>query len=268
MNFTRKTLKQPAIFEGLGLHSGVPVTMTVHPGESGIQFRCDGVTTKAHPENVTETVRCTKLGNVQTVEHIMSAFAGLQITDAEVELTAGEIPGADGSAMPFIVGLTAAGFEGLDEVTLPELFTRVFLQEDDVKIAIGKGTGHWRFEYETGDRWPGSMTFESMDAPNAYIADIASARTFALSEELPKIIELGLGRGLDESSALVLGIEGFKNEARFPDEPARHKLLDLIGDLYLAGVPMQFLNVVGHRSGHRTNVKAAKQLAASLGILP
>ena len=74
----------------------------------------------------------------------------------------------------------------------------------------------------------------------------------------------GLGKGLDEKSALILGIEGYKNEARFPDEPARHKLLDLIGDLYLSGVPIRHINVVAERSGHRTNVKAAAMLAQAL----
>ena len=266
MNYTRYTLKSTFEFEGVGLHSGVPVVMKVHPSSEGIQFLCEGQRTKAHPENVTETVRCTTLGNVHTVEHIMSAFAGLGITDADVELSANEIPGADGSAAPFVNGLSRAEIEKVADAELPGLFTRVFLQDDLIKIAIGKGTGHWRFEYETGTRWPGSMIYESKDVLADYPKEISSARTFALSEELPKIIELGLGRGLDESSALVIGIEGFKNEARFEDEPARHKLLDLVGDLYLSGVPIHFLNVVGHRSGHRTNVKAAQMLASAVGI--
>jgi UDP-3-O-acyl-N-acetylglucosamine deacetylase len=74
------------------------------------------------------------------------------------------------------------------------------------------------------------------------------------------IQQLGLGKGLDETSALVLAENGYLNEAKFPDEPARHKLLDLIGDLYLSGVPVEFLSVIGDRSGHSSNVLAAKKL--------
>jgi len=75
---------------------------------------------------------------------------------------------------------------------------------------------------------------------------------------------MGLAKGLDQTSALILGIEGYKNEPRFDDEPARHKLLDLVGDLYLSGVPARFLNVTAVRSGHRTNVEAAAMLVQAI----
>jgi UDP-3-O-acyl-N-acetylglucosamine deacetylase len=81
-----------------------------------------------------------------------------------------------------------------------------------------------------------------------------------MAEEVPAVLAAGLAKGLDIEKALILGIEGYKNDARFPDEPARHKLLDLAGDLYLAGVPLRFLNVAAERSGHRTNVEAAAKL--------
>lgn len=269
MTYTRKTLAQAVSFEGLGLHTGVPVKVTVHPGEEGIGFRLGGNRVAAHPANVTDTTRSTKLGEIGTVEHLMSAFAGLEITDAEVELDAPELPGMDGSSKGYVQSLLAAGFTELGEAEVPALFTRVFLQEDDgTKLAIAKGHGHWRYVFTTPDRWPGEQAFEAEDVTASYAEAIAPARTFAFAEEIPFIIQAGLGKGLDETSALILGIEGYKNESRFDDEPARHKLLDVIGDLYLAGVPLRALSVVAERSGHRANVHAAKMLAEATGRKP
>ena len=95
-----------------------------------------------------------------------------------------------------------------------------------------------------------------------YKKEIASARTFAFEEEVEPIRQAGLAKGLDANSALILGSNGYVNDPRFDDEPVRHKMLDLIGDLYLSGVPMTMINVVSSRSGHKTNVEAAKKLAA------
>ncbi|HWA81903.1 MAG TPA: UDP-3-O-acyl-N-acetylglucosamine deacetylase [Fimbriimonadaceae bacterium] len=264
MIYSRRTLSREVVFEGLGLHSGIPVRVTVHPGEEGIWFRLGAGRWQAKPENVTDTTRCTKLGEIGTIEHLMSAFAGLEITDAEVELTAGELPALDGSALGYVQSFRDAGFSALPDGEMRELFSRVFFQELPVKIAIGKGEGHWRYAYEVADRWPGEQSYEALDVVAAYAAEIAPARTFALAEEVPMVLAAGLAKGLDIEKALILGIEGYKNDPRFLDEPARHKLLDLIGDLYLAGVPARFLNVSAEKSGHRTNVEAAARLRAGL----
>jgi UDP-3-O-acyl-N-acetylglucosamine deacetylase len=266
-SYSRKTLKNDVVIEGLGLHSGIPVRVQIHPGENGIAFRQGSDRVLARPENVTDTTRCTTLGPVGTIEHLMSAFAGLEITDAEVEVDAPEMPGLDGSAIPYVDAIVAAGLTDFGTYELPDLYGRVFLQDEKIKIAVSKGTGHWRFVYAMDDRWPGEQSFETLDTAGVYQKEIASARTFVLAEEIPMIIQLGLGKGLDENTALILGIEGYKNEARFEDEPARHKLLDVIGDLYLSGVPIRHINVVAERSGHRSNVKAAAMLAQAVGNL-
>jgi UDP-3-O-acyl-N-acetylglucosamine deacetylase len=108
------------------------------------------------------------------------------------------------------------------------------------------------------------MTYESENVVTDYRSGIAPARTLVLSEEVPHIIAAGLGQGLNKDQVLVLGENGYENEARFADEPARHKMLDLIGDLYLSGVPIDHLNVVASRSGHRTNVIAAARLREAI----
>lgn len=268
MIFDRLTLKESVSIEGLGLHTGQPVKMTLHPSENGIQFRCNNELTKAHPELVSEVTRSTKLGEIGTVEHIMSALAGSEITDVLIELTFPEIPGVDGSSKPFVEAIQSTGTELIGQTELKDLYARLFLPDGDIKISIGKGTGHWRYEYETAPRWPGSMPFDSLDVIADYATEIAPARTFGLKEEIPTVLQMGLARGLDAESAVILDDEGYMNPVRFKDEPARHKLLDLIGDLYLSSVPCKFLNVVGHKSGHRAQVEAAKMICKALAIAP
>jgi UDP-3-O-acyl-N-acetylglucosamine deacetylase len=264
LTYTRLTLRGTAEFEGLGLHGGNPVKVRVHPGSEGIIFRAGKNRWPATPENVSDTTRCTRLGEISTIEHLMSSLAGLEITDAEVEVEGGEMPALDGSSEGFVGGLVAAGLEAVGQNEVHPPFKRVFVQEDGYRIAIGKGEGHWKYTYDLGDRWPKTQTFESRNVPLEYSKEIAPARTFALVEEIPVVLQMGLARGLDQDKALVLGIEGYKNDARFEDEPARHKLLDLIGDLYLSGVPVRFLNVAAEKSGHSSNVRAAKLLRQSV----
>jgi UDP-3-O-[3-hydroxymyristoyl] N-acetylglucosamine deacetylase len=266
LTYPRFTLKDSAEFEGLGLHGGQPVRVRVHPGQDGIAFRTESGRWPALAENVSDTTRCTRLGEVSTIEHMMSALAGLEITDAEIEVEGAEMPALDGSSQGFVNGMLAVGLEqvGQAEVHLP--FKRVFLQEEQIKIAIGKGEGHWKYTYDLGERWPGEQTFEAFNVVLEYRRDVAPARTFALAEEIPGILQMGLAKGLDQDTALILGIEGYKNDPRFDDEPARHKLLDLIGDLYLAGIPLRFLNVAAERSGHTSNVKAAVLLRQATGV--
>jgi UDP-3-O-acyl-N-acetylglucosamine deacetylase len=240
------------------------VKVKVEPAEDGIHFAFGGERVAARAENVTDTTRCTRLGGISTIEHLMSAFAGLEITDADVLLSAPELPAAGGSAKFYFDQLRASGLVDLGEATVNLPYARLWHKDGNVEIAIGQGSGHWRYDFECGERWPHSQIFETLAVDKDYGMQIAPARTFDFAENIPKVIEWGLARGLDESSALILGIEGYKNEPVFPDEPARHKLLDLIGDLYLSGVPVKFLNVSAIRSGHRTNVEAAALLAQAV----
>jgi len=261
VRFLRKTVKSSVRISGRGLHSGTPVDVDIAPYDRGIAFELDGRITPATVDQVTDTSRCTRLGGVSTVEHVLSAFGGTGVTDALVRLSAPELPALDGSSRPYVGAIDDVGIDSIGEASL-RLFERVFFVDGDVRIGISVGSGHWRFDFECGERWPGTQSYECQLTPDLYRSEIAGARTFAFEEEVPHLLNAGLGQGLDEDSALVLGAEGYKNPPRWADEPARHKLLDLIGDLYLCGIPPFFLNVVAVKSGHRTNVEAAKRLAA------
>lgn len=256
----RKTVADTVCFEGRGLHSGVSVRVEVHPGEHGIFFRLGSERVSASPDHVTDTRRCTRLGSISTIEHLMSALAGLGVTDAEVELDGNELPALDGSADHWCERLLAEGFIDLppDEITLP--FARIFEKSDSASIAIGLGAGLWRYVFDGGERFPQRQEFVFDALRDDYASAVAPARTLVFEDEIAAARAAGLGGGLDESSVLVLGPTGYVNPARFADEPARHKLLDLMGDLYLAGVPIGLLNVTAERSGHRLNVAAARKL--------
>ncbi|HRF59107.1 MAG TPA: UDP-3-O-acyl-N-acetylglucosamine deacetylase [Fimbriimonadaceae bacterium] len=266
MRFPQKTLRRAVEIEGFGLHSGVPVRVRFSPSSEGIAFRLGAVRVEARPENVGDTRRCTRLGPVATIEHAMSAFAALGITDLEVELDAPEMPALDGAGAAYWDAFEAVGLEVIGERTLGDPFARVFVKSDFTAIAVAHGAGDWRATFETGDRWPGTLTCEFLFGKYDYRAEIAPARTTAFLEEVDMARAAGLGLGLDETNCLVLGPEGYFNSAKFANEPARHKLLDLLGDLYLSGVPPQFLNVVAERSGHTHNVAAAAKLAAAVRV--
>lgn len=266
IEFQRLTLEKSVEFGGLGLHSGEEVKVRIDPSDHGIVFHCGPESVIANPDNVTDTSRCTRLGGISTIEHLMSAFSALGITDASVILSKPEMPALGGNSIELFDGLASAGIDEIGKATL-HLFERVFFIEDPIRIGISKGAGHWSFEFACDDRWPNSQTYEINLNKDEYRAQVAPARTFAFEEEIEPIRQAGLARGLDESSALILGKSGYINSPKFPDEPARHKLLDLMGDLYLSGVPAKLINVSAVRSGHRTNVEAAKRLAAHARVV-
>lgn len=256
----RRTIKSEIKMIGRGLHSGEPVQMIIKPSDAGLVFSNGTQEWLAVPENVTDTRRSTQLGSIRTVEHIMSALAGSQISDARVEVTGGELPGVDGSSAPFFEAITASGVTELGEKSFPRIFSRVFYAEGKASIGLSAGNGQWKFLYEAGPAWPRLQTFESESIWADYEKEIGPARTFALEEEVPHLAELGLGQGLDEASAVIVGQTGYANAVRFGDEPARHKLLDAIGDIALSGYPLDALNAVFVKSGHTAHVAAAAKL--------
>ena len=155
--FERRTVTDDVRFEGKGLHSGEPVTVIVHPGSEGIAFRRGPSRWAATPENVTDTSRCTRLGEIGVIEHLMSAFAALGVTEAEVEVKGSELPAMDGCSLAFCTAVNKTGLVKIGEASVRGPFSRVFHVEGDVKIAIAHGDGHWRYEFECGDRWPHSQ---------------------------------------------------------------------------------------------------------------
>lgn len=206
------------------------------------------------------------LGTISTVEHVLSALAGLAITDAEIEVFGGELPAAEGCSLPFVQEFDSVGFESCGTLEIDGPFARVYAVDGQAKVAVAAGEGWWRAEFELEDCFIGRQEVEMSWTPARYAADVAPARTVVLEWEMEMVKKYGLGKGLDDTSCLGIGREQYMNPARFPDEPVRHKLLDLIGDLSLAGVPIEALDVVGERCGHKVNILAAQRLAERVTI--
>lgn len=264
--FPRQTLAASAELHGKGLHSGQPVRVILHPGDKGVAFHHQSVRFPAEPASVTDTRRCTTLGTVATVEHLMSALSGMGVTDVEIEVDGPEMPGLDGSSRGWVELLLATRLALCGTLEVEGPFTRVFTVAGDSKVAVTAGTGKWRYEFDLEPMGLGWQIHEATLSPEEYAREIAPARTTVFQHELPHLMALGLGQGLTGDDVVIIQPGGYENQARFPDEPARHKLLDLVGDLYLTGVPAALLSGVGVRCGHTANVLAASRLAAHVKL--
>jgi UDP-3-O-[3-hydroxymyristoyl] N-acetylglucosamine deacetylase len=257
MKTSRQTPAEPVRFVGRGLHSGRPVRVTIHPGDNGIAFSYQGRRIRATPDAVTSTDRNTTLGCIATVEHLLSALSGMAITDAEIELSAPEIPAMDGSAADFVALLGKVQPLDPADTLLPD--RELFLADGNSWIRVAPGTGSWSYTFD----YPGFTQTFSCLLPTDYVTEVSRARTIASAHEVAALQARGLGQGLDLDSVVLLDKDAYGNEPRYPDEPARHKLLDLIGDLALSGIPARHLDVTAHRTGHSTATRMAGLLTTT-----
>ena len=277
----QRTLKTLIRASGVGLHSGVKVTMVLRPAapDTGIVFRRVDlepvVDLPAKALMVGDTRMCSCLefngAKVGTIEHLMSAFAGLGIDNAFVDLDAAEVPILDGSASPFVFLIQSAGIE---EQAAAKKFIRV-KRPIEVREADRSGDKWARFEPYEGFKLTFSIVFNhpaidrtgqeiTLDfAEHSYVREVSRARTFGFMQEVEWLREngLALGGGLDNAVVLdeyrVLNGEGL----RYSDEFVKHKVLDAVGDLYLLGHPL-LASFTAHKSGHALNNLLARELLA------
>ncbi|HZV54669.1 MAG TPA: UDP-3-O-acyl-N-acetylglucosamine deacetylase [Rhodocyclaceae bacterium] len=273
----QRTLKSIIRATGVGLHSGVKVTLVLRPAapDTGIVFRRVDLEPpaelKADPYSVGDTRMASCLekdgAKLGTVEHLMSALAGLGIDNLYVDVDAAEIPIMDGSAGPFVFLLQSAGIE---EQNAAKKFIRI-----RKTVEVREGDKWARLEPYEGFRLSFSILFNhpavdqsgtrvDMDfADDSYVQDIARARTFGFTQDVEALRSQGLALGGSLDNAIVmdeyrvLNMEGL----RLPDEFVRHKVLDAIGDLYLAGHPLLGA-FIAHKSGHAMNNRLLRELLA------
>jgi UDP-3-O-[3-hydroxymyristoyl] N-acetylglucosamine deacetylase len=273
----QRTLRNSIRASGVGLHTGQKVLMTVRPGaaDSGIVFcRTDlpvPARVRARAENVGETTLGTTLidGNarVSTVEHLLSAFAGLGIDNALVEVNAPEVPIMDGSAGPFVFLLQSAGVE---EQSTPKRFVRI---KKTVRVADGDKWAQFdpfegfkvnfeiEFDHPVFKRRLQSATMDF--STTSFLKEISRARTFGFMRDLETLRSHNLALGGTLDNAIVLDDTGIMNEGglRYEDEFVKHKILDAIGDLYLLGHSL-IGEFSGHKSGHGLNNRLLRTLLA------
>lgn len=269
----QRTLDHPIRCSGIGLHSGKKIELVLNPADvdTGIVFvRSDlGVEIKGHVDSVVDTRLCTTIGRgeatIATVEHIMSALAGLGIDNARIEVSGAEVPVMDGSASPFIFLIQCAGIVEQDKAKkVLRIKKRVSIEEDDKSCALYPASGFrvaYHLDYDHPLLSDCKVSFDF--SRQGYAREVSRARTFGFIHEVEALQKAGLALGGSMDNAVVLDKYGVLNEGglRYVDECARHKVLDTVGDLFLAGYPIVGA-FEGVRSGHAMNCQIVKALLA------
>jgi UDP-3-O-[3-hydroxymyristoyl] N-acetylglucosamine deacetylase len=264
------TLRDHTALSGVGVHSGLPVTMTLHPADAGtglrfIRTHIEGQHIReicADMDAVTATDFATVLGDesgplVSTAEHVLAALRGLGVDNAVVEIDGPEAPIMDGSAAAFVAAIDLVGIETLDQ---PRRYVRVL---KPVRVALGDSYGEirpnprgFRVEAEIQYDHPliGRQDFKVDVRPDTFRREIARARTFGFMRDVAALWNAGYALGASLENTLVVSENRILNPegARFPDEFARHKVLDAVGDLALAGGPLLGTYKLV-RGGHKLN---------------
>ncbi|MGQ0550674.1 MAG: UDP-3-O-acyl-N-acetylglucosamine deacetylase [Armatimonadota bacterium] len=270
----QRTIGRAVTIAGRGLHTGAEVRARLlpAPAASGVMFRridLDGAPTiPARLDEVAATGRGVVLGRrarVATVEHLLSAAQGVGIDNLLVEIDGEELPSGDGSARIFTDAFRQAGAVDLDAVRSPIVLDRPVWASAAGSIIMAGPAPRLRFTYvATADGTTLPPQLAEFDAGcDDYPTTIAPARTWGLAAEAEALRARGLALGATLENALVLGPDGYINEPRFPDELARHKILDALGDLSLLGRPL-CAHVVAVRAGHGLHIALAREIAARL----
>ncbi len=271
----QRTIAKEYTMTGTGLHTGHQVKLTFKPAKAneGISFvrtdMPDNPVMKLGDVSVIyggDTGRYSALKNgaamIYTVEHLVSAFAGLGIDDITVMMDGDEVPGLDGSAGEYVKALKSAGIVELEaEKQCFEIKEPICVSKNGASVMIVPAD---EFKVSYALEYPHPMLKQSVTfavTPEIFEREIASCRTFCLKEEADALLAKGLGQGASTDNTLVFGPSGVvDNHLRFVDEAGRHKVLDCIGDLYLLGMPLKG-HVFAFKSGHNLNRELLKKIA-------
>lgn len=262
----RKSIAREAVIEGVALHSGETVRVRMLPAKAGVGIRFARSDLPSSPSvglgdmcregpKLRSTLRRGDV-EVHTVEHLLAVFHGLGITDVRVEMDGSEVPGMDGSALPFTKTVREAGVAELQEmVEVVTVDEAVEVSNDGSRLEARPHPDGLRISYTLD--YPNEPLAQGklcLDVTaESFESELAPARTFCPLKEAKALQAAGFGKGAGTHNTLVLeGDRVVDNSLRFPDETVRHKMLDLFGDLYLIGRPVN-AHFVAHRSGHELN---------------
>lgn len=277
MNENQKTIKGEIALSGIGLHTGNKIALKLKPAEVDAGINFIRVDLEGQPKirmdvsNIkedSEIPRCTSIGNdgdarIHTVEHLLSVLYGLGITNLIIEVDSNELPGLDGSGIGFLKAIQDVGIVEQDKET--EVFAiqePVGVQENGSSLYIVP-SDEFRISYVLDYDYPllKSQFVDMVIAEETFVKEIALCRTFCIEDEAEALQAQGLGKGANYKNTLIVGKNGIiNNESHFEDEFARHKVLDLIGDLSLVGTRIKG-HVFAVKSGHTLNLKLAKAIA-------
>lgn len=260
-------------FDGVGLHTGEPATVTVEPAEpeSGIVFvlrsphdRGAIVSVPAVAENVIDTSRATVIGldgaSVSTTEHLLSALFASGVSNARIVVEGPEIPICDGSSQNFVEAIGRTGVTVQDRPRAVLTLTQPYVLRDGDRLVAALPAPAFRVRFVADFAMPiGTQYFDGEVDAELYEREIAGARTFGYLHEVEGLRARGLARGGSLENALVFAPDGPMQPLRWPNEVVRHKVLDLIGDFALLGAWPQF-EVVAVKSGHEMHARATRAL--------
>jgi UDP-3-O-[3-hydroxymyristoyl] N-acetylglucosamine deacetylase len=260
------TILTPLRFEGVGLHTGAQASMEIHPAgpDAGIAFNAGGVRIPATAEFAAQSPLATVIGRdgvtISTIEHVLSALLACGVSDAEIVLDGPEIPILDGSAKPYVEAIERVGIARSDEprpVFAPQEAME-FRDGDRAVVILPAKAFCVRY---VGD-YPapiGTHYFAAEVTPQVFREQIAPARTFAMLRDVEAMRAKGLARGGSLDNALVYGEDGPMQTLQWPNEVARHKALDLIGDFALLGAWPQ-CEIIAIKSGHAMHARVIGEL--------
>ena len=268
----QKTLKESISFSGIGVHTGCSVTLSFLPAKEGTGLVFERVDLPGKPripasvEYVVDTARSTALGigsvRINTVEHVLAALHACGIDNAVLQVSAAEMPIGYGSSLPFIKMIEEAGVvEQSAQKPIFQLTEPLYYSAGDIHI-VALPSPEYRISYTL--HYPGSEALKSqytshIITEDSFKKELASCRTFALYNEISQLMDRGLIRGGSLENAVVIKDDVIfsKDGLKFPDEMARHKVLDMVGDLALVGLPFQ-AHIIAIKSGHQANTAFAK----------
>lgn len=274
---SQRTVRNTVEYRGVGLHSGKEIRVTLRAAEAGTGVTFvrtdleDQPEVRAHGSNLRARERRTCLqsgrAEVYTIEHLMAALYALGIDNVQIELDGEELPGLDGAALEFVKGLKDAG---VVELKAPRRVFAVkqpiYVREGNASLIALPGSGRLTIEYHldytgrNGSVIPGRQTVGFDLSADGFEQEIAPARTFVFEHEVEALRAAGLGKGATPQNTLVVGPKGVQqNTLRWDDELARHKVLDLVGDLATVAVDLD-AHIIATRSGHGQNMKLVQRL--------
>lgn len=264
----QSTLRQDVSFEGIGIHTGAKCSLLIHPAEagSGIVFLRDRVRIPATPSHVVDTSsRGTTLGlngtKVVCIEHLLAALAGLGIDNIVCEVIGPELPALDGSARVYVESFNNTGLlnQGRERTEYRIEQLECVSRGDAVLTGSPSDSFQAGFLLRYDNPMIGMSTRQFSGGSDAFVADLASARTFGLWSEAEQLRAAGLALGASEENALIVYEDRVRPALRFPDEFVRHKLLDMLGDLALTGGAIHG-TLFGVATGHWANVEMARRI--------
>ncbi|MGD8401448.1 MAG: UDP-3-O-acyl-N-acetylglucosamine deacetylase [Bacillota bacterium] len=281
MNY-QQTVAAPVVISGQALHSGVTVAMRILPlpADSGVWFRRVDLSgkpqVKADVNAVLDTKRCVSIGKdnwrVATIEHLMAVFHGLGVDNCLVEVDGAELPMGDGGGRFFAERVLQAGLAGQASprnytcITEPVWVEGVVMKGREpgkaTLVALPSDRFEVSFTFTSDHEITGTQYYHFDLSQERFLNEIAAARTIAFRKEIDYLRSQGLALSNDINCVVVVSDAGYENELRFPEEIVRHKILDILGDLYLLGSLKA--HIIGIRSGHALDFELARLIAKTI----